>query len=218
LPSFACNFTFPCLSFSTHFVFFGPVCLSFYGPIPCFFRTLACIFGTLFHYTPFMSVVFALFCLSPPPLPVFFHPLACIFCTLFHPYTTHFCLSFLHLLAFLCEFLHSLACLFQSLACFFLPHACLFTPFSYSDDSDDPSGDPRHLPSRILLSKGTTRKRKRGALGNKKKRMENDEEEEQANGGGPAPPGPWKKRDPGLVGSNIPPFLKPVRSAEDQVF
>jgi hypothetical protein len=116
------------------------------------------------------------------------------------------------------KFLHSLACLFQSLACFFLPHACLFTPFSYSDDSDDPSGDPRHLPSRILLSKGTTRKRKRGALGNKKKRMENDEEEEQANGGGPAPPGPWKKRDPGLVGSNIPPFLKPVRSAEDQVF
>ena len=96
LPSFACNFTFPCLSFSTHFVFFGPVCLSFYGPIPCFFRTLACIFGTLFHYTPFMSVVFALFCLSPPPclsfftlLPVFFAPsfiliqpiFACRFCT-----------------------------------------------------------------------------------------------------------------------------------------
>jgi hypothetical protein len=113
------------------------------------------------------------------------------------------CLSF--------EFLHSLARLF-------LPHACLFTPFSYSDDSDDPSGDPRHLPSRVLLSKGTTRKRKRGALGNKKKRMENDEEDEQADGGEPAPPGPWKKRDPGLVGSNIPPFLKPVRSAEDQVF
>jgi hypothetical protein len=97
IPSFACHFTFPCLSFSTHFLFFlDPFAFLFMAPFHVFFRTLACIFCTLFHYTPFMSVVFALFCLSPPPclfflppLPVFFAPsfiliqpiFACRFCT-----------------------------------------------------------------------------------------------------------------------------------------
>jgi hypothetical protein len=40
-----------------------------------------------------------------------------------------------------------------------------------------------------------------------------------AGGGGAAGDGgatAWKRQDPGLVGSNIPPFVKPVRSAADQ--
>jgi hypothetical protein len=57
--------------------------------------TPACLFSPI-YVCRFCTVL----PVSPHPLPVFFDPLACIFCTLFHPYTTHFCLSFLYLLAF----------------------------------------------------------------------------------------------------------------------
>jgi hypothetical protein len=55
---------------------------------------------------------------------------------------------------------------------------------SDSDDSDEPSGDVRHLPSRLLLSKATTSRRKRSAIGDKRKRCETAEEEGPADGSG----------------------------------
>jgi hypothetical protein len=49
---------------------------------------------------------------------------------------------------------------------------------------------------------------------NKKNLMENDEAEaEPVNRSGGAAAGLWKRDDPGLVGLNIPPFVKLVRSA-----
>ncbi len=73
------------------------------------------------------------------------------------------------------------------------------------------------LPEFCFLKATTTPNRKQGALGNKKKRMENGEAEaEPVNCSGGAAAGLWKQEDPRLVGSNIPPIVKPLRSSEDQ--
>jgi hypothetical protein len=85
-----------------------------------------------------------------------------------------------------------------------------------SDDSDEPSGDVRHLPSGLLLSKATTSRRKRSAISNKKKCCETAEEEGPTDSGGGEAGRQWRRQDPWLVSSNILPFQKPALSPEDQ--
>ncbi len=64
-----------------------------------------------------------------------------------------------------------------------------------SDDSDEPSRDVRHLLSGLLLSKVTTSRRKRSAIGNKKKYSETAEEEGPADSGGGEAAGQWRRQD-----------------------
>jgi hypothetical protein len=78
---------------------------------------------------------------------------------------------------------------------------------------------PRHLPGRILNSIGHTSKRVKmsiGGQGHMEEEEEDDDEEEQEDANNNMGRG-WKKRDPSLVGSKIPPHLSPPRPAADQV-
>jgi hypothetical protein len=47
-------------------------------------------------------------------------------------------------------------------------------------------------------------------------RLENDEDEDHDDDGDRELPGQWRRQDPGLVGSNLPPFQKKPVSAADQ--
>lgn len=92
--------------------------------------------------------------------------------------------------------------------------------FNFSDDSDEPEGAPRHLPARMLVASASTRRRKKSAIGNKRMRLEADEDDDEdgeagSEAGGDAPTG-WRRSNPGLVGSKVPPFEERPLSAEDQ--
>ena len=98
-----------------------------------------------------------------------------------------------------------------------------------SDDSDQPEGLVQHFPRRILGSGAQSRKRKRADIGGRQRRLETEEDSEdrsQEPGGsgdrrppaGRRPPTTrnWGNADPGLVGTKVPDFIKPVLEAEDQ--
>jgi len=90
----------------------------------------------------------------------------------------------------------------------------------FSDDSDAPSGNIKHLPRRLLASSAEASRRRKVRVGNKRFRTEagavagaaGDTEDLVEQGTGNV----WQKRDPGLVGSKIPPYQKPVLSQETQ--
>jgi hypothetical protein len=84
-----------------------------------------------------------------------------------------------------------------------------------SDDSDEPTGEVRHLPRRLLNVRAEAKKRKRSDIGNKTRRLEADESGEEDSGDGMLP-GQWSHKNPGLVGTKIPAFVKPVLAAEDR--
>ena len=77
-----------------------------------------------------------------------------------------------------------------------------------------------HLPRRLLASTASASRRKKAGIGNKRFRTE-AEEFDNAPDALNAPDaagemGKWTRKDPGLVGSRIPAFVKPARSQEDE--
>ena len=48
------------------------------------------------------------------------------------------------------------------------------------------------------------------------RRLENDSDTEDEGPPARAPGGQWTKRDPGLIGTNTPVFIKPIMSAENK--
>lgn len=94
-----------------------------------------------------------------------------------------------------------------------------------SDDSDQPDGLIHHFSHRLLGSGAHSRKRKRANKGGRQQRLEAEEESEddQELGDGDRrpvrrPPSirDWIKTNPGLVGNNVPDYIKPVLEDEDQ--
>lgn len=90
--------------------------------------------------------------------------------------------------------------------------------FSYFlDDSDEPTGLVRHLPRRLLGAQAEKRKRKSSGIGNRLSRLEADGDNDSNDDEVMEPEqGQWSHRDPALVGTKIPPFIKPVLSVEDR--
>jgi hypothetical protein len=86
--------------------------------------------------------------------------------------------------------------------------------FCFTDDSDEPTGEVRHLPRRLLNVRAEAKKRKRSGIGNKTRRLEADESDEE-DGDTPPAVGEWSRKNPGLVGTQVPDFIKPVLAAED---
>lgn len=80
------------------------------------------------------------------------------------------------------------------------------------DDSDNPSGLVSHLPRRLLAGQAQRRQRKRAATNREALEADSSDEEEEP----PIDPGKFTKKNPGLLGSRIPPFQQVDKSPEDQ--
>ena len=124
LPSFACHFTFPCLSFSTHFLsFLDPFAFLFMAPFHVFFAPLPVFLApsSLTHHLC-LSFLHCFACLPPPaclfsPSCLYFlHPLS----SLYNPFLpVVFALTCLSLWVF------TFPCLSFSIPCLFFSTPCL---------------------------------------------------------------------------------------------
>jgi hypothetical protein len=81
---------------------------------------------------------------------------------------------------------------------------------TFSDDSDAPTGIVRHLPLRLLGSQVEMRKRRKAATGNRlEASSDSDDDQEREDSRN------WNSTNPGLLGTKIPMFVKPVMPVED---
>ena len=74
----------------------------------------------------------------------------------------------------------------------------------------------KHLPRRLLASRAIASRQKKAGFGNKRFRTEAESEDAQEAPDAAGERGQWTRKDPGLVGSRIPAFVKPARSQEDE--
>jgi hypothetical protein len=79
----------------------------------------------------------------------------------------------------------------------------LCTYFLFLDDSDDPEGLVRHLPTRLLKAGAQKRTKKRSAIGNRLEAATSDEEEDDD-----VPEvreaGTWSHQNTDMIGSRVP--------------
>jgi len=82
-----------------------------------------------------------------------------------------------------------------------------------SDDSDEPDGIADHLPRRLLKAGAQKRTKQKSAAGNRLETVSSEEEDDDV----PAVNlGKWSKTDSGLVGSKVPPYIKPLLDMEKE--
>jgi hypothetical protein len=81
------------------------------------------------------------------------------------------------------------------------------------DDDDDPDGAATLLPQRIQRAGAQKRIKKKSAAGNRLETVSSDDEEDDV----PVVNlGQWSKTDSGLVGSKVPPYIKPLMDMEQE--
>ncbi len=82
-----------------------------------------------------------------------------------------------------------------------------------SDDSDEPDGIADHLPRRLLKAGAQKRTKQKSAAGNRLETVSSEEEDDDV----PVVNlGKWSKTDSGLVGSKVPPYIKPLLDMEKE--
>lgn len=86
----------------------------------------------------------------------------------------------------------------------------LLTISCFLDDSDEPEGLVRHLPSRLLKAAAQKRTKKKGAIGDRLEAASTDEEDDEIT----TTTGRWSRKDTGKVGSKVPVYIKPVEDEE----